>query len=59
MGFCVLATPEVFDLDEDSMLQFEAHPDGDQADAVRDAVRTCPTNAIVWKRSGKPGAPEH
>lgn len=45
-GLCVLAAPEVFDLDEKGYLHYESEPDASLADAVRDAAQACPTRAI-------------
>jgi ferredoxin len=45
-GLCVLAAPEVFDLDEEGFLHFETNPDASLAGAVRDAAQACPTRAI-------------
>lgn len=45
---CVLAAPDVFDLDDESGLAhvIDEHPSEDRRQAVEEAVRTCPTNAI-------------
>ena len=45
---CVVAAPEVFDVDDDSGLAELKHAAPDEAlrDKVEKAVRDCPTNAI-------------
>jgi ferredoxin len=46
-GLCVLAAPEVFELQEDDTLLILAEtPDGSQLAKVAEAVRTCPKQAI-------------
>lgn len=46
-GLCVLVAPEVFDLDDNGYLQFEANPDESLRAAVEDAVTSCPVSAIT------------
>ena len=46
---CVIAAPEVFDVDDDSGLATlkQEHPDEGLRSKVERAVRDCPTNAIA------------
>jgi ferredoxin len=44
---CVFAAPEVFSLDEDDELVYDATPDGADQRALDEAVRACPVQAIV------------
>lgn len=46
-GLCVLMAPEVFDLDDNGYLQFDANPDESLRPAVEDAVASCPVSAIT------------
>jgi ferredoxin len=48
-GECVLAAPEVFDLDEDSDIAvvLDANPPEDQREKVVMAARLCPVAAIT------------
>jgi ferredoxin len=47
-GNCVVAAPDVFDLDDDGkVVLLVAEPGEDLAAAVREAVRDCPVRAIV------------
>ncbi|GGY79563.1 ferredoxin [Streptomyces sp. WAC04189] len=52
-GQCVLAAPAVFDQDEDDGLVhvLVESPSVSQADAVRDAVRACPSGALTLRQS--------
>jgi ferredoxin len=45
---CVMAAPEVFDIDEKTGLAIllQEQPDDAQRDAVEEAVRQCPTESI-------------
>lgn len=43
---CEFAAPEVFALDDDGELEYDAHPDESQRAAVERAVRLCPVQAI-------------
>lgn len=45
---CVVAAPEVFDVDDDSGLAIlkQEQPDDGLRDKVDKAIRDCPTNAI-------------
>lgn len=46
-GMCVAAAPEVFDLDEDDELHvLQDEPGEELRDAVEQAVRRCPKQAI-------------
>ncbi|KAA2265272.1 ferredoxin [Solihabitans fulvus] len=45
-GVCQAEAPEVFQLDQDGRLRYEARPDADQAAQVRMAARCCPMQAI-------------
>jgi ferredoxin len=46
-GLCVLAAPEVFELqDDDSLLIRQETPEESLRGKVTDAVRTCPKQAI-------------
>lgn len=44
---CVFAAPEVFSLDADDELVYDATPDGADPGAIDEAVRACPVQAIV------------
>lgn len=45
---CLLAAPDVFDLDEEgsNAVILQEHPSEDLREAVEEAVRDCPTQAI-------------
>jgi ferredoxin len=43
---CVLAAPDVFQLNEEGLLEYDPNPDSSHADAVREAVELCPLLAI-------------
>ena len=45
-GMCVLAAPEVFDLDDEGLLHYDPAPPEELRAAVQDAVRSCPVAAI-------------
>lgn len=45
-GQCVYAAPEVFQLDDNGKLVYDAAPDPAQRDAVEEAVDACPLQAI-------------
>jgi ferredoxin len=46
-GLCVLAAPEVFELqDDDTLLILQETPDESLNGKVADAIRTCPKQAI-------------
>ena len=46
-GLCVLAAPEVFDLDEANHLHVEPQLDPSLVPSVQDAVAACPVRAIT------------
>jgi ferredoxin len=47
-GVCVLAAPEVFDIDESDTLQVrEPQPSAAHLSQVEDAVRRCPRGALA------------
>jgi ferredoxin len=46
-GMCVLAAPEVFDLDDEGLLHYDPTPPEELRAAVEDAVRSCPVAAIT------------
>jgi len=45
-GMCVLAAPEVFDLDDEGVLHYDPTPPEELRPAIEDAVRSCPVVAI-------------
>ncbi|HWD05885.1 MAG TPA: ferredoxin [Kribbella sp.] len=52
-GQCVMDAPEVFDQNDDdgTVIVLQEHPGADQAAAVRNAVKNCPTEAITLVES--------
>jgi ferredoxin len=46
-GQCVMAAPEVFDLDDGLNLNYDATPADELRGAVREAALMCPTQAIT------------
>ncbi|MEV5645834.1 ferredoxin [Streptomyces flaveolus] len=50
-GQCVLAAPAVFDQDDEDglVLVLAEQPPASQSDAVRDAVRSCPSGALILR----------
>ena len=46
-GQCVYAAPEVFQLDDNGRLVYEATPDAALRDAVEEAMDACPLQAIT------------
>lgn len=46
-GQCVIAAPEVFRMDENSKLVYDADPDESMRQYVEDAVDVCPLQAIT------------
>ncbi|MGY2129101.1 ferredoxin [Blastococcus sp. SYSU DS0617] len=47
-GVCESLAPEVFEIDDDGVLQVRRpEPDDDQLDDVRDAVQQCPARALA------------
>ncbi|MFG3373658.1 MULTISPECIES: ferredoxin [Streptomyces] len=51
-GQCVLAAPAVFDQDEqDGLVRvLDENPPASQSDAVRKALRACPSGALALRR---------
>jgi ferredoxin len=45
-GVCVGLVPDVFDLDDDDVLQVAPDPPAELRDRVRHAVRSCPKAAL-------------
>lgn len=44
---CVVAAPDVFDLDDDGkVLVLDSNPPADMADEVAEAVESCPVRAL-------------
>lgn len=50
-ALCVLAAPEVFELDENQQLHYEAAPGEQLSLDVEDAARNCPVRAIKVTRT--------
>lgn len=49
-ALCVLAAPEVFELqDDDTLLVLQETPDDSLRGKVDAAIRTCPKTAISWQ----------
>jgi ferredoxin len=49
-ALCVLAAPEVFELqDDDTLLVLQETPDESLHGKVAHAIRTCPKTAISWQ----------
>ena len=46
-GQCAIACPDVFSMDENSELVYDANPDPSLRPLVEDAVDACPTQAIL------------
>jgi ferredoxin len=46
-GLCAMLAPDVFELDADRKLIFQAEPDESLATQVEEAVSACPVQAIV------------
>jgi ferredoxin len=47
-GMCVLAAPDVFDQNEDGVVELlDDHPSAEQRAAVRDAAVRCPAS-VIW-----------
>jgi ferredoxin len=46
-GQCVFAAPDVFDLDENAELRFQATASDDRHEDVEAAVAACPVQAIT------------
>jgi ferredoxin len=49
-GQCEMAAPEVFSLDDDGTLQYVEQPSDADRDAVEQAERFCPVQAIRLNR---------
>lgn len=45
-GVCAQEAPTVFDLGTDGRLRYQSRPDDDSTQAVTQAARCCPTQAI-------------
>lgn len=45
-GQCAIAAPDVFQMDEDSKLVYDATPDESMRQYVEDAIDVCPVQAI-------------
>ena len=43
---CVALAPDLFELDDDDELHWTEEPDGQHADAAREAAQACPVHAI-------------
>ncbi|GLY70784.1 ferredoxin [Amycolatopsis taiwanensis] len=54
-GLCVLAAPEVFDLDDNDQLQYDPEPGEELILDVEDAARSCPVQAIALTRTAADG----
>ncbi|MFD8560310.1 ferredoxin [Streptosporangium canum] len=48
---CVFAAPEVFELDDDDQLVYVAEPGDELIDAVEEAARACPVQAIFLEEA--------
>jgi ferredoxin len=46
-GECCFAAPEVFELDDDDILQYDAAPSEELRAKVEEAVSVCPVTAIA------------
>ena len=46
-GECCFAAPEVFELDDDDTLQYDATPSEELRAKVEEAVSVCPVTAIA------------
>jgi ferredoxin len=45
-GQCEFAAPNVFQMDDEGELQYDAHPDPSERARVEQAIRVCPVQAI-------------
>lgn len=45
-GQCAIAAPDVFSVDENSVMVFDATPDDSLRQQVEDAIDACPTQSI-------------
>ncbi|MEV4186175.1 ferredoxin [Streptosporangium canum] len=48
---CVFVAPEVFELDDDDQLVYVAEPGDELIDAVEEAARACPVQAIFLEEA--------
>jgi ferredoxin len=58
-GQCAYAAPEVFGIDEDGELAYQAEPGPGQREAVEEATDVCPMQAITvedWPRGRRASA---
>lgn len=46
-GQCALTAPEIFDSDEDGLVELLRQPGESERDAVHEAVELCPARAIA------------
>jgi ferredoxin len=46
-GLCCISAPDVFELGDDDILRYEPAPDESLRDAVEEAERGCPVQAIT------------
>ena len=46
-GACVVAAPEVFELDDEDVLHWSAEVGEERREEVEEAVRACPVQAIT------------
>jgi ferredoxin len=53
-GVCAAVAPEVFTLDDEDNLHLEAQPTADTIDRVRQAVLSCPKQALSLEGDGGP-----
>jgi ferredoxin len=50
-GQCEFTVPDVFEIDDEGVLQYEPQPPAELADLVEQAAVRCPTQAITVHRS--------
>ena len=50
MGLCEVAAPSIFEVGEDGQAHLIGEPSDDDAAAVEEAVRNCPTMALSLHR---------
>ena len=54
-GLCTGLAPDVLELDESgSLVLLDEQPDADIAEDVRDAVRSCPVQALILTEDAAP-----
>ncbi|MFZ2501660.1 MAG: ferredoxin [Nocardioides sp.] len=46
-GQCAIAAPEVFQINDDGKLEYDANPSAEQRDYCEEAADVCPVQAIV------------